>query len=376
MKSRDNFDLQWGESMKKILMIGITNSVGGIETYILNLLRCLNKEKYKLFFPYIKNMAYYDEIIALGGEILSELPRSRRNPAKYYYAWKQIIIKEKFDVIYYNDCDIVNLSVLRIAKRVGIPIRIFHAHNSSSTKKRNIVHRLSQACNRFQVRGVATDLLACSKNAGDFMFGKHPYCEIKNGISLKKYKYDACVRENRRKQFEVQDARVYLFVGRLTEVKNPLFALDVFNEIYKKDTTSKMFFCGNGPLMQQLQQRINEYGLRSCVFLLGNCADVNELYSLADYLIMPSLFEGFPFVLVEAQCGGLKCICSDTIEKNTNISNSITYIDLEIGAQKWAEKILKLPTNVHRESFDQVIRDAGFDIEYTVNIIEKLLEGE
>jgi len=362
--------------MKKILMIGVTNSVGGIETYIMNLLRHLDTDKYKLCFPYIKNMAYHDEIVALGGEILPELPRSRRTLWKYYHSWKSLIVKEKIDAIYYNDCDIVSLSLLRIAKKAGVPIRIFHAHNSSNTKKRNIVHRLSQVYNRVCVGNVATDLLACSANAGDFIFGKHPYSVIKNGIDLDKYEFKECIRKNRRSQFKIQDEKVFLFVGRFTDIKNPLFCLEVFKKIYDKDKNSKLFFCGDGPLMQEIKQRIVEYDLQSSVFLLGNCADVNELYSMADYLIMPSLFEGFPFVLVEAQCSGLKCICSDKIEQNTNISNTITYINLDIGAKNWAEQILNMQCNSRRETFGKVIREAGFDIKHTVNVIENLLEGE
>lgn len=362
--------------MKKILMIGITASVGGIETYIINLLRYLDIDKYKLYFPYINNMAYHDDIVALGGVILPELPRSRRNLLKYYQAWKGLFIEEKFDAIYYNDCDIVNLDILRIAQKVGVPIRVFHAHNSSHTKRRNVVHRLSQFVNRLQVGGVATDLLACSANAGDFMFGKHPYSEIKNGIDLNKYQFSECIRDNKRNQFKIQDEKVYLFVGRFAEVKNPIFCLEVFKAIYDKDKKSKIFFCGDGPLMQTMKQRIVEYDLQSCVFLLGNCGDVNEMYSMADYLIMPSLFEGFPFVLVEAQCSGLKCICSDQIEKNTDISNSITYIDLDIGAKSWAEEILKLSVNSKRETFSKLILDAGYDIRHTVNIIENILEGD
>ena len=362
--------------MKKILMIGMNADIGGIETYIMNLFRHLKKE-YVLYFPYVENIAYQDEIEALGGKFIYGVPTSRRNPIVYYSQWKKVFQKYQFDVVYFNNCDIINLDILKIAKKSGIPIRIFHAHNSSNTLSTGVVHRLEEKHNRKISGKVITNMLACSRNAGEHIFEGYRYKEIKNGIDTKKFEFHSQTRVRKREELNISaDKKVILFVGRFTDIKNPLYAIDVIKECHILDDLFEGLICGDGRIADRVQSKIQSEGLSDCVHLLGNREDVNELYMAADYLIMPSLFEGFPFVLVEAQCSGLKCICSDKVEKNTNLIGTVEYYPLETEPKGWAEKIVGLETEADRSKYPQAICEAGYDINQTVREIEDIFEGK
>lgn len=362
--------------MKKVLMIGMNADKGGIETYIMNLYRHLDKE-YVLYFPYVENIAYQDELEALGGKFIYGVPISRRNPFTYYKAWNNAFKEYQFDAVYFNNCDIINLDILKIAKNRGIPIRIFHAHNSSNTLSTSTLHRLEEKHNRKITEKVITHKLACSDNAGEHIFRGYSYQVIQNGIDVDRFRFDKEVRRRKREKLHLPNtAKVILFVGRFTEIKNPLYAMDVMKACYEKDNRFIGLLCGDGPIVEQVQNKWNEEQLQPCVRLLGNRNDINEIYSAADFLIMPSLFEGFPFVLVEAQCSGLKCICSDKVETNTNLNGTVEYLPLELEPDGWAERIVKLPIDYDRTGGKDVIRKAGFDIEQTVQVIKDIFEGK
>ena len=362
--------------MKKILMIGMNADIGGIETYIMNLFRHLKKE-YVLYFPYVENIAYQDEIEALGGKFIYGVPTSRRNPIVYYSQWKKVFQKYQFDVVYFNNCDIINLDILKISKKMGVSIRIFHAHNSSNTLTTGTLHRLEEKHNRKITEKVITHKLACSDNAGEHIFRGYAYQVIQNGIDVDKFRFDKELRRKKREELKLSDsAKVVLFVGRFTDIKNPLFALDVMKACFEKDNRFVGLVCGDGPIAEQVQNKWHQEQLEPCVQLLGNRNDINEIYSAVDFLIMPSLFEGFPFVLVEAQCSGLKCICSDKVETNTNLSGTVEYLPLEMEPEGWAERIVMLPTDYGRAGGKDIIREAGFDIAQTVQVIEDIFEGK
>lgn len=362
--------------MKKVLMIGMTKSRGGIETYIMNMFRNIGNE-YEFFFPYLENIAYEDEIVKLGGKFIKGIPTSRRRPFEYYSKWLNVFKQYKFDAVYFNNCDIVNLDVLKIAKLSGVPVRIFHAHNSSKTLKNNKFFQIiEERNNRKNVGKIATNLLACSKNAGDYMFGDFSYEIIDNGIDISKFEYKEKVRNSKREELNLKDKKVVLFVGRFTNIKNPLFAIDVIKECHKLDESFCGLICGDGVLMGEAKERVSNENTGEFVRLLGNCSGVNELYSAADYLIMPSLFEGFPFVLVEAECSGLKCICSTNIETNTNIIGTVEYYPLDIGADGWAKRINAISLDkADREVCKSIIQKKGYDINLAIKTIERIIQG-
>ena len=363
--------------MKKVLMIGMTVDVGGIETYIMNLFRQLGKD-YTFYFPYVDHIAYEDEIKQAGGIFLYDLPISRRNPLTYYQNWKKAFEKYRFDVVYFNNCDIVSLDILKIAKKQNVPVRIFHAHNSSNTLQTDWMHRLEEKHSRRISKTVITDMLACSKNAGDYMFGGLPYLEIKNGIDTDKFAFDEAIRKKKRKEFGLsEEQKVILFVGRFTDIKNPLFALDVIRDCHQINPAFAGLICGDGGLAEAVEKKVQEEKLSEYVQLLGNRADINKIYSAADFLIMPSLFEGFPFVLVEAECSGLKCICSTNVEKNTNLVGTVEYFPLEEGSENWAKKIVEtISDTAHRPLFREKIVAAGYDMEKTAQQVKTIFESK
>ena len=288
--------------MKKILMIGMTDNMGGIETYIMNVYRNL-KSKYVLYFPFVENMAYKEEIETLGGKFIYGLPKSRRNPLAYYRAWDKAFKENRFDAVYFNNCDIVNLDVLKLAKKHKVSIRIFHAHSTSSnTIHYGMLHQLEATFNKKRINKIATHLFACSDEAGKYMFGVHPFQVIINGIDTQKYRFDEAKRNSTREELGIRQETVYLYVGRLEHIKNPLFMADLIKCLHQLDENSIGLICGEGSLKAELEAKIAENQSGEYIRLLGNRTDLDCIYAAADFLIVPSFSEGMPFTLIEAQC--------------------------------------------------------------------------
>ena len=160
-----------------------------------------------------------------------------------------------------------------------------------------------------------------------------------------------------------------MFVGRFTDIKNPLYAIDVIKECHRLDDRFEGLICGDGRIADRVQSKIQSEGLGDCVHLLGNREDVNELYMADDYLIMPSLFEGFPFVLVEAQANGLPCVASaDVIPQEADVGiGLVTHVNLEERAEVWAQKCLarKREEKIDKQKAQNAVKMAGYDMEDT-----------
>lgn len=360
--------------MKRILFVGMTTNYGGVETYILNLFLNLDKKKYECYFPGFKGkVAYYDVLKQEGAKFL-ELPFSRRNYIKYKKSWMDTLRKHKFDVIYFNTCDIISIDKLKFAKKTKVPVRIIHAHSSGIQQKTNYFHQISEKYSRKNLGKYATHLLACSKSAGDWMFGGYQYQIIHNGIDLLKYKYDIKKRNVVRDEHGMRSERVVGCIGRLEPPKNPIYAEKIAEFILKKDSQAKFVFIGDGELSDEVKSLVKENKLEKKILFTGKVDNVNEWMSALDCLVMPSLFEGLPFVLVEAQAAGLPCVVSSTVSKEADFTGLLQFIDLDAGENAWAEAALSVCDNARKDYLQNLI-DAGYSIENTAAEVCEIIES-
>ena len=360
--------------MKKVLFIGMTTNYGGVETYILNLFLNIDKTKYECYFPKFNGkVAYYDVLKKEGAQFV-ELAFSRRNYIKYRKCWMDLLSKYKFDAIYFNTCDIVSIDKLKFAKKKNVPIRIVHAHNSGIQQKVNIFHKISEKISRRNLGKYATCYFACSQSAGDWMFDKHSYQVIHNGIDLLKYKFDVGKRNNVRSRYEINEGKLVGCVGRLSPQKNPLFAEKIAEVVTKLDSDAMFVFVGDGELANQVKDIVKEKNLEDKSIFAGVVDNVNEWMSALDCLVMPSLFEGLPFVLVEAQAAGLPCVVSSTVSKEANITGLLQFIDLDSSEKVWGETILKACRNDRKDYLNQLVA-AGYSIENTAKEVCEIIES-
>ena len=348
----------------RILMIGFSPNKGGVESYITNLCGQLPKE-----YEVIYRLPHME----LDGKVW-DCPPNRHNYIRYWKFWTRFFKENHFDVLYYNTCDIVSIDMLRFAKAAKIPVRIIHSHNTDNQVKMTAFHRLTERINRSELHCYATHFFACSKAAGNWMFGNRRFTIIKNGISLKKYAFSVASRTSCRAKIEGNAATIIGYVGRLDPQKNPLFAVEIARQLCLLDSSVHVVFIGDGELRTQVAATIENAHLTERVHLLGTRDDVNQWYSAFDCLMMPSLFEGLPFVLVEAQAAGLPCVVSAEVSLDANITGLVEYVPLRESAQKWAQIILRA-CQKPRCDVSQRLIEAGYSIEDTAKEVTAIIES-
>lgn len=356
-----------GKDMIRIFMIGYSKKKGGVETFISYLHNNLCKEKFEIYFASPK--------MVIDGKTWVT-PKNRHRYISYRLFWHRFFKENRFDVIYYNTCDIVSIDMLRFAKKAKIPVRIIHSHNSgnqmSINKKPDIVHSLSEKHNKKVLHKYATHFFACSDVAGKWMFGDRDFKVIKNGISLEKYKYQDENVEKLKSEYHLSDCVVGC-VGSLSPQKNPFFAIDIFKSIISKHPLAHLVLIGDGELRQSLEQKVNHLGLEKNIHFVGAVDNVNEWMSAIDCLLMPSLFEGLPFALVEAQAAGLPCVVSSNVSEEANITGLVDFVSLDESTDVWADKILEKIGQARPDTTKQLV-DAGYSIEDTAREVSEIIE--
>lgn len=364
--------------MKQILQITGQLAKNGTETFIVNLLNNINRSKYHFDFLVGREMqgGYYEEVRKLGSDI-HVIPFTRLGLLKN---WKKInkFFKEnanKYDAVHFHGNSFCSLEVLLLAKHYGIKNIIVHAHNSKTFGFYNkILHKLY----RHYIDKIATYYLACSDLArewgykGSIVYNKSVV--IPNGIDLIKYRYDEDLRKQARREFMIGNGLVIGTVGRLTEVKNQTFLIDIFNIIFKNKPDSYLMIIGDGELKEELKQKVKDLHIEKNVIFTGVRSDVPFLLNALDAFVLPSLYEGLPFVGIEAQANGLPTFISDNVSKQIVLSSNTHLLNLSTDSGGWAKYIME-HVNVGRTIDDSVSGLKEFSISKTVRIMECIYDS-
>lgn len=197
---------------------------------------------------------------------------------------------------------------------------------------------------------------------------------IKNAINLEKYQYNETIRKVKREELGVNDEVLIGNVGRFHFQKNHEFLIDIFQHVLEKNEASKLLLVGDGELKAKIIQKTERLGIRENVIFLGKRGDVNELLQAMDVFLMPSLFEGLPFALIEAQAAALPCVISKTISKEARITDKIVALDLKEMPEVWADVVLEMSQESNRKSNIELFREKGFDISYNAKKILEYLD--
>lgn len=353
----------------RILQIVTYMGRGGLETMLMNYYRHIDREKVQFDFLVHRDFeADYDqEIRQLGGRIfhISRLipwSRSYRTELKTFF-----LEHPEYSIVHvHQDC--LSSVALQCAEECNIPIRIAHSHNSNQQKN------LKYLIKRYYMKKIpeyATDLFACGENAGEWMFRGHPFQILPNAIDVKKYKFFPETAKKLRKQFGIEECRVLGHVGRFDYQKNHTFLIEVFKECIRIDSRTRLLLVGDGPMRNQIEDKIAQYHLQEKVILTGVRSDVNELMQAMDVFVFPSHYEGLPVTMVEAQAAGLPCVISDHVPKECVVtSDLVTTMDLCSPARQWAEHILNR-IETPRTDHSREIAAAGYDIVSAARKLEK-----
>lgn len=364
----------------RVLQVGMTRNLGGIETYLIEQFRHLDKSKIDYDFVNITgeySICYEDEILASGSKIFKVVSR-HKNPLLHYWQWFNILLQNKgvYDVIVLNTNSLEYVFPLVLGKVFGIPVRVIHSHNSGFENKQGLARRLLVGMNKKLLAWSANLRFACSQFAGQWMFKDNPYYVIYNAIDIHKYDADLIVREETRNALGLHTELTLLHVGRFSYQKNHSFLLDIFKEVHRIQPDSVLLLVGDtteeSGFLTEVKRKIKAYGLENVVRLLGRRDDVNKIMQAADVLVMPSFFEGLTVVGIEAQASDLPLLLSDTVTKELGLLPSTQFISLEAGPTAWAKAIVNSKRH-NRQSRYEELKAAGYDIVNETERVEKLL---
>ena len=359
--------------MNYTLVYGMTNNPGGIETYLLNLFLRIDKSKYMLDFVSDFPSITYSDVLKKSGSRLYYIDAKSKSLFKQ---WKQlwIILKHhpEYKTMYFNILDAGALLTMIIPFVIGRKI-VIHSHNSSTEKI--MLHRI---CRPF-LAIVSKDYAACSSEAAKYMFGKNykKALIIPNVIDAKKFTYNPDLRKCKRKELGIENEFVICNIGRITEQKNPLGLIDIFEAFYKKHPNSILISVGSGDMMGTFKDYIESKSLTNAVLILGKRSDVAEILQASDLFLFPSLFEGFGIVIIEAQASGLPCMISDCIPKEVIITNLVSMLSIKDSSNQWCNEIERMMSIKRKNTYIEVCK-GGYDqscaSEYDVKLFSVLFQ--
>lgn len=362
---------------RKIVYVLHGLSAGGTETFVINVVSNLNREKYDVIFILAlddngkTHQFQEDKMLEQGVKIYRTNDLDGLKKWKLHYEKLKRILKEEgpFDVIHCN-MDLFNGINLMAAKKVGIPIRICHSHNSESQYNTSILKKIMSRIYRVLMRKLiyknATVMLGCSKLANDYLYGKKwrkdQKCSVLyNGIDLKKFKM-----QNKKET----DKKKMITIGRFSKQKNSFFLLEILIELLKIRKDVCFSWVGDGELKKSIEEIVKKHHLEDRIKFLGRREDIPQLLNQHQYFLFPSLFEGLPITLIEAQVSGLECFVSDTVTREVNIG-LCKYLSLGKNAEQWAKYISNELDQKEKLSYDSD-KLGQFDIKNTVKRLEEI----
>lgn len=289
------------------------------------------------------------------------IPYRKKNIVKYFFVLYRYISKEKIDIVHVHGSSAIMSVELVAARLAGCKVRIAHSHNTTceNPKADKILRPIF---NRNY-----TVAFACGQEAGRWMFGKRKFTVIPNGRNLKKHEYNPAKRSEYRNRLGIPlDVLVVGHVGRFNRQKNHEYLVRIFREVYKKNRNSYLVLVGTGEKVEAIKTLVKKLELEKNVIFTGVIENISDYLSAFDVMLLPSLYEGLPLVVIEWQIAGLPCIVSDTVTKECAITSLVKFESIKKEPEAWANDIRNLALQDRNDSKEVIFKEikaAGYDIE-------------
>ncbi|MBE5838008.1 glycosyltransferase [Butyrivibrio sp.] len=325
--------------MKKKILVVITTGFtpwGGITTSYMNYFRPMNKNGLIIDVASMNEAQaqLVGEIEDAGGKYI-KLPDKRKDTIRYILQYSKLC--KNYDVVHVHGNSPTMYIELHIAKVNRVPVRIAHSHNSCG------MHPFLNSILKNGFNRSYTKAIACSKEAGRWLYTRE-FIVLNNVIDTSRFSFSRLLREKAREELRVGNDEILIgTVGKLVQQKNHIFLLDVFRLIHARYPNTKLVIVGDGILRGEIEKKISQIHLKDDVILAGMRTDTELFYSAMDFFFLPSLFEGAPIALMEAQAAGLSCLCSDNVTKECDVSGNVEYVALELNF--WLEAFEKIYCN-------------------------------
>lgn len=353
---------------------------GGLETFVMNVYRAIDRSQIQFDFLVTAKGDYADEIESMGGRIFVIPPRNkglwayRKNLDEFFRTHAT-----EFAAIHCHASSLTSLEPLAYAKKHGVRNRLLHSHSSSISRSLSTYYILlaTHTANKLFVKRLATHYLGCSQKALDWMFCftgcRSKVIMINNGIDVDKFRYDETKRKAARKELHVDNDTILLgHVGRFAAVKNHGFLIDTFYELLKERPNAKLLMVGTGELVDSMKRKCHQLDIVEKVIFAGVREDIDKLLQAMDIFVMPSLFEGLPVTLVEAQAAGVPILASDAISTDVRMTELLHFYPLSKTPHQWMAEALRVLKASKRVDTSLEITEAGFDIKTSASILSQI----
>lgn len=357
---------------------------GGIESYILNIAKRINREKYEIRIVVAqKETDIYDkELASLGCRVESILEQIQENPIKRMIknknAFKKYFIDNPCDVLHLHICQGVAMNYCKTAKRIGVAKVITHCHNTELGEGNRLIKKIGHNLGKRMYEKYADKLVACSGLAADWLYTsraikKNKVEILKYLVDVDKFVFSVESRNELRARYNISNEKcVYLNIGRLSYQKNQKFLLDIYYEILKKRPESILVLIGTGELKNEIYSYAKDIEIYSKIIFVDTTREIHKYMSMADIFLLPSLFEGNPIVGIEAQASGLTCVFSDSITREAKILDTSFFISLSKEAKEWAEIINQCSLEKERSRCNLEVIANGYNVNSQITCLEKL----
>lgn len=361
----------------RILVLGMSPRVGGVERYIITLLHNLDRGSFSIDFLIREDITGKNaEDIKGYYENIYKIPNFTKNPLKTIRSIKKIAIQNNYDIVHANICLSSSAVYAFLIKLFSKNTKVYIHSHSASDKKKIRHHIIRPFLNKY-----SDQKIACSENAAKWMFGDKAFRKndvkiLNNFIDTKHFLYNAKTRNKIRKELNLEDKFVIGHVGRFVSVKNHQWLIDMFAQLSDKNDNYRLILIGTGELEDKIKSHAKTMGIEKKVQFLGTKSNINEYYQAMDLFVLPSLYEGLPIVCIEAQASGLKCLLADTVDKKADISGNVDFLPLDTPLL-WQKKIRRIAKNGYRRAnMQKTIIAAGYDLKKGVEEIEELYKKE
>lgn len=366
---------------KRVLVLTDKLNIGGYDLVAYNFAMKMNSDIFETVFLVrgSEKGSLEDKVISDGFRVIHQ-PDNTKNYFRSFLYLENLLRKEKYDIVH-SHLNFFSGIVMRAAYKNAVGVRVAHAHfTNPCIENRNfivkIVATIYESIMRIWLKRYCNAKIGCGYEAGAYLFGKKEFEKngiiLNNGVDTNRFCYDEQVRNITRKNLGIDENTIVLgHCGRFNYVKNHSFLLDVFNEYHKENSNSVLLLVGDGEKRNNIEEKADSLGISDSLIITGLVNNVECYYNAMDCFVFPSLYEGFPLTLVEAQATKLPCLISNNVTKDSKINDNVDFESIEAKPIFWVNRINSLLCmNRCNVSTEHLIKD--YSILASVHKLEEL----